>query len=103
MNPASNIRIERADETHLPAIAALAGSIWRAHYPGIISREQIEYMLGKMYSPGALQDDLRNGVCYERLLAGDEFIGFAAHGPTGQSAVFKLHKLYLQPAWHGRG
>jgi ribosomal protein S18 acetylase RimI-like enzyme len=29
--------------------------------------------------------------------------GFAAHGPTEQRQVFKLHKIYLHPQWQGRG
>jgi diamine N-acetyltransferase len=93
-----------ATESDLPAISSLAGVIWRAHYPGIISTEQIEYMLGKMYSLETLREEIRvRGIRYERLLAGEELAGFAAHGPTAQSKVFKLHKLYLHPDWQGRG
>jgi hypothetical protein len=44
--PASQIL--PASEADFPGIAALAGVIWRAHYPGIISTEQIDYMLSKM-------------------------------------------------------
>ena len=38
-------QIVRAQEEHLPAISELAGGIWRACYPGIITRGQIDYML----------------------------------------------------------
>jgi diamine N-acetyltransferase len=97
-------RILRATETDLPAIATLAGVIWRAHYPGIITLEQIDYMLAKMYSLETLREEIRaRGICYERLLLGEEFAGFASFGPAGQPAVFKLHKLYLHPQAHGRG
>lgn len=93
-----------ATESDLPAIATLAGVIWRAHYPGIISTEQIDYMLAKMYSLEVLRDEiLRQRICYERLLVGGEFAGFAAHGPTGHPKMFKLHKIYLHPTWHGKG
>jgi diamine N-acetyltransferase len=44
------VSIERATSEHLPEIAALAERVWRAHYPGIISHAQIEYMLARMYS-----------------------------------------------------
>ena len=98
------IRIEPAGEEHVAAIQTLAGVIWRACYPDLITHEQIDYMLGRMYSPGTLRDELGSqGICYERLLAGDELIGFAAYGPAGQPDAFKLHKLYLHPAWQGRG
>ena len=82
----------------------LAGVIWRAHYPGIISTEQIEYMLAKMYSLETLREDIRlRAIRYERLFVGEELAGFAAHGPTEQPQLFKLHKIYLHPAWHGQG
>lgn len=88
----------------MPAIARLAGVIWHAHYPGIISTEQIDYMLAKMYSLETLREEIRlRAIRYERLLVGEEFAGFASHGPTEQPKLFKLHKIYLHPAWHGRG
>jgi len=37
------------------------------------------------------------------LLVGEELAGFAALGPEEQPKLFKLHKLYLHPARHGRG
>jgi diamine N-acetyltransferase len=93
-----------ATEADLPAIATLAGVIWRAHYPGIISTEQIEYMLAKMYSLEILREEIRmRAIRYERLLVGEELAGFAAHGPTEQPNFFKLYKIYLHPAWQGRG
>jgi GNAT superfamily N-acetyltransferase len=97
-------RILPATESDLPAIAGLAGVIWRAHYPGIISMEQIEYMLARMYSLETLREEiLRRGIRYERLLVGEELAGFAALGPAEQPGLFKLHKIYLHPAWHGQG
>jgi len=101
--PITRMRIVRATLNDLPSISELAGVIWRACYPEIITAAQIEYMLAKMYSLEALQLDLRQGVRYGRLLAGEQFVGFAAHGPTDHAHVFKLHKLYLHPDWHGRG
>ena len=104
-NPKQPIpQILPATEADLPAIARLAGVIWRAHYPGIISREQIDYMLAKMYLLETLREEIRrSAIRYERLLVGEEMAGFAAHGPTEKPTVFKLHKIYLLPAWQGRG
>jgi GNAT superfamily N-acetyltransferase len=93
-----------ATETDLPAVARLAGVIWRAHYPGLISSEQIEYMLAKMYAIDILREEIRlRSIRYERLLMDQELGGFASHGPTEQPKLFKLHKIYLHPAWQGRG
>jgi GNAT superfamily N-acetyltransferase len=100
----SNVQILPAGEEHLPALAELAGVIWRQHYPTIISREQIEHMLGKMYALETLRTELRaQQIRFVRLLVDRKFIGFASFGPMPEPGVFKLHKLYLLPEFHGRG
>lgn len=97
------VQIISAGEEHLPAIAELARVIWHECYPGIITREQIDYMLTRMYSVETLEAELRSGIRYERLLIDDELAGFASFGPTEQTEVIKLHKLYLHPKQQGRG
>jgi GNAT superfamily N-acetyltransferase len=101
--PVSIAQIVSASEEHLPAISKLAGLIWREYYPSIITPEQIEYMLAAMYSLEKLRTELRDGIRYERLLVGGELAGFASFGETEGAGEFKLHKLYLNPAKHGRG
>src|SRR5438552_2863225 len=39
------LQIRRADLSDLPAVSRLAHDIWHRHYPGIITRAQIDYML----------------------------------------------------------
>ena len=98
------IEILPAGEEHLPALAELAGVIWRQHYPGIISNAQIEHMLGKMYALDTLREEIQSrGIRFYRLLAGGRFGGFASLGSTAAAGVMKLHKLYLLPELHGRG
>ena len=97
-------QILAAAEEHLPALAELAGVIWRQHYPGIISRAQIDYMLAKMYSLDVLREEMRNqGIQFVRLLVAERFVGFASYGPAAGPGVMKLHKCYLLPEMHGRG
>ncbi len=104
MTPVSTVRIEPAGESHLAEIRTLASTIWHTCYPGIISAEQIEHMLAWMYAPDTLREELLvQGIRYDRLLLDDALTGFAAYGPTAEPAVWKLHKLYLLPAQHGRG
>ncbi len=91
-------------EEHLPALAELAGVIWRRHYPGIISHGQIDYMLGKMYSLETLREEIRSqGIRFYRLVVGGQMAGFASIGPLETPEVWKLHKLYLLPELHRRG
>lgn len=104
-NPATvRAQILPVTEEHLPALAELAGVIWRQHYPGIISRAQIEYMLGRMYSLETLRMELcEKQIHFVRLLVGERFVGFASFGPQPEPGVMKLHKCYLLPEMHGHG
>ena len=97
-------KIIRATEAGLPAISELAGVIWRACYPAIISHRQIDYMLARMYSLDVLREEIEaKGIRFVRLLVKERFVGFAAYGPTGEPGVMKLHKCYLLSEMHGRG
>lgn len=88
----------------LPVIAALAASIWRSHYPGIITHAQIDYMLGRMYALETMRREVADdGICYEVLRIEGRLVGFAAVGPGKEPGLFKLHKLYLHPDLQGRG
>jgi hypothetical protein len=44
----------------VPAISALAREIWQATYPGIITQEQIDFMLEQRYGHERLYDDLED-------------------------------------------
>jgi len=100
----SEAQIQPASLDDLPAIRDLATAIWHRCYPGIISREQIEFMLVRMYALETLRDEIQSqGIRFDRLLVDNLFIGFAAYGPTGTPTAWKLHKLYLAPEHQGRG
>ena len=89
----------------LPAIAALAGVIWRVNYPSIITAEQIDYMLARMYAIEEMERQVGQGTVFLRLLVDEQLIGFAAHSPTSNPAERKLDKLYIHPDHqrHGHG
>jgi GNAT superfamily N-acetyltransferase len=93
--------IRPASDSALVVVSQLAGRIWRAHYPSILSREQIEYMLAWMYDVAQLRRDVARGVVYELLFDGERAIGFCGYEPVGTE--LKLHKLYLEVTEHGRG
>lgn len=98
------MQIVPASGEHLPAIAELAGVIWRACYPGIISRAQIDYMLARMYTLDTMREEIcSQGIHYDLLLVDGKPAGFASYGPASESGVMKLHKLYLLPELHGCG
>jgi diamine N-acetyltransferase len=97
------IAIEPAREEHLAEIASLAGIIWRAHYPEIISPEQIEYMLAHMYDLDVLRRELASGIHFDRALVDGVLRGFSSYGPSGAPGEVKLHKFYVHPDWQRCG
>lgn len=92
-----------SEKEHLRSIANLAKIIWRSYYPGIISETQIEYMLAFMYDLDVMEQELRRGINYDRLLVDEELTGFASYGASDAEAEIKLHKLYVHPSLHRRG
>ena len=98
------MKIIRATEADLPAISKLAEIIWRACYPGIITTDQIDYMLARMYAPSVLRDEIRSqGIHYDCLFVDGKMAGFTSYGPASEPGVTKLHKLYLLPELHDHG
>jgi diamine N-acetyltransferase len=99
----SKLRFEIVTIDDIPALQHSAHRIWHAHYPGIITVEQIDYMLAEGYSTDRIASEItEQGVTWLKILDDQEMIGFAAFGPYGEKTV-KLHKLYLDVACHGRG
>lgn len=91
------LRLEEAE-----ALVDLAGHIWRRHYPGIISAEQIEYMLAQRYKPGLVRQLLARGDLWLAARAGEVLVGFA-HGHPLAEGDYKLDKLYVHPDWQRHG
>ena len=97
------VTITRLVENDIETLIPLAYRIWHAHYPGIITPEQIDYMLERGYTRPIILDEIKNqGVTWLAIKAGEVMIGFASVGPYAP-ATMKLHKLYLLPECHGTG
>ena len=90
-----SVEIRKATKIDLEVIHQLASSIWRKHYPGIISNEQIDYMLEKMYSAESLLQQLKDGHYFYLAIENQEPIGYYSHSETTPGKYF-LHKLYIQ-------
>ena len=92
------------DPRHLEEIRQLAQLIWHEHYPGIISLEQIEYMLQQRVSIDALQRDVdERGVHYDRAQVDAELIGYSAYGPRASSDEIVLYSLYVRSDFRRSG
>ncbi len=81
------------------AVAALAREIWRAHYPGIISVAQIEYMLAQRYDPEVIRAELAQpGVWWYKLQEAGRIIAYLSLHRDPGAAAMKIDKLYVHPA-----
>lgn len=96
-----NVTLQRATTPDIPLIHELAHRIWWAHYPGIISPAQIEYMLEQGYSYSALQQQIE-GQSFWLVMADDQVAGFVAISKKAPATYF-IHKFYLDNTQRGRG
>jgi GNAT superfamily N-acetyltransferase len=79
-------------------VATLAARVWWAHYPGIISDAQIEFMLRQRYDAAVLCGDLaRDGVWWDLLIVDGRLAAFANSLLSGEPGEMKLDKLYVDP------
>lgn len=95
-------QITTATSHDVPLIQELTNLIWPGTYQSILTQAQIDYMIAEMYSTAALNKQLENGITFLLLWDGDQAIGFAGFGAES-AGVYKLHKLYLHPAYQGKG
>src|SRR5262249_11824822 len=87
----------------IPLIRKLAHDIWPDTYGSILLDAQLEYMLDLIYSPAALERQMREG--HRFLLLSDDGIpsGFADFAEIDPPGTVKLHKIYVLPNAQGRG
>ena len=79
-------------------IQELANEIWKEHYPAIISMEQIEYMLEKMYNTERITDEL---TTYTLIFEEQKAIGFYSMYEREAGDYF-LSKFYILKDYRGR-
>jgi RimJ/RimL family protein N-acetyltransferase len=96
------LTFRNASNSDINLLGSLAREIWMSYYPNILSTEQIEYMLGLMYSAKTIEQELGRGVIWVVVEADSEPIGFIAF-TTCQNTEVKLNKLYLKIEQQGKG
>jgi len=98
------IALKKATEQDIPVIREIARITWEPTYVPLIGREQVDYMLEKMYNEGALLEQLSEGHTFLIAENGKKAIGFAGYSVIDHEArIYKLHKLYVLPEVHGQG
>jgi GNAT superfamily N-acetyltransferase len=96
------LQLRSVTPADIPTLAALARRIWHAHYPSIISRAQIDYMLADRYSAEAIAARLLlpNGL-YQLAFWQGEPAGFLA--ATREADHCFIHQCYVDTEMHGHG
>ncbi|PTT30131.1 GNAT family N-acetyltransferase, partial [Chryseobacterium sp. HMWF028] len=76
------MKLIEAKEKDIPLIRDLAKRSWESAYVGIISNEQINYMLGEMYSQDEISKHMKNPNYHYYLIFdenNDSFEGFIGY------------------------
>lgn len=99
------MEISQAGKNHIPIIKNLAEVIWPEVYADIISPEQIQYMLGLLYSEQALTAQMEKGHRFILAFKENIPIGFASYSKKSveDAHTFRLHKIYVLPRQHAQG
>ena len=96
--------ITKATIKDIPLIQDLAQQSWRSHYPGIISPEQIDFMLDLMYSEEEITSQFNNPNYHYYLLGNEKnFYGIMGFENHYEQNTTKLHRIYITEDGKGKG
>ena len=96
------MQIRAATEADIPLLRDLAQRIWRECYPGIITPEQIEFMLGWMYSEDEIRRQLAAKIPWGIAMLDGTPVGYLSWQLDDDGRV-KISKLYVLPQHQRRG
>jgi ribosomal protein S18 acetylase RimI-like enzyme len=95
------IKIATAED--IPLIRELTFRVWPQTYQGILTPEQIDYMLEMMYSVDSLQQQINVQGCHFIIAYEDgNPVGFASYNEE-ESKRWKLNKIYILQNQQGKG
>lgn len=97
------ISIVPAKLEELKYVQTIAQRTWPDTFGKILSPEQIDYMLGMMYSLETLEKQMVGG--YQFFLAEEEGekLGFSGIEVNNEPKKTKIHKIYILPSAQGKG
>ena len=94
------IRKANFDEAHL--IHALAHQIYYPTYTGVLSMEQMDFMLQKSYTVAAIQHSMATDQDFFLAFYENSVAGFIALSNKDEH-IIRVEKLYLLPDTQGKG
>jgi ribosomal protein S18 acetylase RimI-like enzyme len=84
-------------------VARMAREVWNEHYVPLIGQGQVDYMVAKFQSPGAMQSQIGSGYEYFQIRQGGENVGYAATRHDVAVARVFVSKLYVLAAYRKSG
>ena len=94
--------IRQANHGDCTLIYELAVPSWKVAYAEILSGEQMEYMLNRMYSEESLTRQMQEGHIFFIVFCDGIPAGFISFHPQGEN-LYILEKLYVLPQVQGTG
>jgi GNAT superfamily N-acetyltransferase len=96
--------IRDAELDDINTIGYLAYQVWPLAYKNILTLDQLQYMLNRIYSPASLRRQMIEEH-HHFLIAelSEEPVGFASYGSLNPANNSKLHKLYVRNDIQGKG
>ncbi|MDZ4757768.1 MAG: GNAT family N-acetyltransferase [Bacteroidota bacterium] len=96
-----NVSLVSATGKDLVPISEMAQRIWQFHYVPIIGQQQVDYMLGQMYSGIAIQKQIEEGQKFYIIVYNNLSVGYMAISQIG-TEEYMLHKFYIETEEQGR-
>jgi ribosomal protein S18 acetylase RimI-like enzyme len=95
--------INELKREELKIIQTLANQIWPHAFQEILSPEQIEYMLNRMYDLAVLENQFDKGHRFFVFKNEQKAVGFMAVEIQKEENKVKIHKIYLLAETQGKG
>ncbi|MBV7531295.1 GNAT family N-acetyltransferase [Chitinophaga sp. sic0106] len=98
------LQVRLANTNDIALIQSLADKVWPQTYQSILSPEQLTFMMKMMYSDEALTQQMTEKQHQFLIMTDDDQpVAYASYSTTDEPTVYKLHKIYLDPACQGKG
>jgi diamine N-acetyltransferase len=89
------VELKKASLSDISIIRQLSETIWKKHYTSIISMEQIEYMLAKMYSVEQLSTEISSPAFSYYLVVVDGIVSGYISVSKDNALNYFLNKFYI--------
>ena len=96
------MKVRLANPADAETISNLAKNIWPITYSGIISEEQISFMLEQIYTVESIENQQKNGHQFF-ILENDGYAQGFASTSAQDNHQYKLQKLYILQNLQGQG